>query len=871
MKRAFFAITVAILLASAALAQLPVCNVAAQIYDVNGQPRANFRITVVRIIKNGQLLSRTPITYTTNASGQVTISLPQTSTAYIYCNAYALDANGTAGVPLSIPAQSSAQLEALANLATVLTTLGDTLYSGMNGVPTRLAGNTTTTPNFLGQTGTGSASAAPAWWSLVAGANVGLSYNIVNKTVTISSTGGGGGGGSLTTREVDGSPSITTTTLEFNQANGLMLTDQGGGVARLGLSGVPYSALSLTSAILGGDLANDAVTFAKIQNLTTDRLIGRDTASSGDPEEIALAGSLVFTGSQSIQLSGDSASPGNSKYYGTNGSGTKGFYDLPTGGSPHNLLSGTHSDTTTGSVARGDLITGQGGSATWQRLAIGAANRALISDGTDAAWSTVTNAALANSSLTITAGAGLINGGSVALGGSTTLDIGAGTGILANANDVAVDQSFAPTWTGVHAYNPGTTPANAIVLDIAAIGSAGTRDSHNLLWRGRSDDGSAHAVEWRAFADMTSNAGASTFTVQSKVDAASFANRLTISDAGAVVATSFSGDGSALTALNASNLSSGTVSNSLLDSDLAALGNNSTNGIWARTGSGTGSARTITAGSSSITVTNGDGVSGNPTIDAVQNIQTTATPQFARLGLNGAAGSVTSLKITGPTINTDADATIAVMDSSWSLTKNDSNTRQFYGWKFKPTLNTGVSNANTTVNLLDVDTTNTAVTGVTTNLLKLSYGGTQALVVTSAGNTTVAGTFTATGAQTLTGNTTHSGNVTFNKATYSTAVGLTDASTIATDASLGNRYRVTLAGNRTLGNPSNPTDGQQIVWEIVQDGTGSRTISLDTKFALGTDITAVTLSTTANKRDFLTAIYNSTADKWFVVGFIKGY
>jgi hypothetical protein len=100
---------------------------------------------------------------------------------------------------------------------------------------------------------------------------------------------------------------------------------------------------------------------------------------------------------------------------------------------------------------------------------------------------------------------------------------------------------------------------------------------------------------------------------------------------------------------------------------------------------------------------------------------------------------------------------------------------------------------------------------------------------------------------------------------------LTDAATIATDASLNRNFRVTLGGNRTLGNPTNALDGQILTWEFIQDGTGSRTIALDTKFALGTDITAVTLTTTASKRDFLTAIYNSVADKFYVRGFIKGF
>jgi hypothetical protein len=57
---------------------------------------------------------------------------------------------------------------------------------------------------------------------------------------------------------------------------------------------------------------------------------------------------------------------------------------------PHNLLSTQHSDTTAGTVARGDLITGQGASATWSRLALGSSGYILRSDGTDAAWSPTT-------------------------------------------------------------------------------------------------------------------------------------------------------------------------------------------------------------------------------------------------------------------------------------------------------------------------------------------------------------------------------------------------------------------------------------------------------------------------------------------------
>jgi hypothetical protein len=59
------------------------------------------------------------------------------------------------------------------------------------------------------------------------------------------------------------------------------------------------------------------------------------------------------------------------------------------GASTHDLLSATHTDTAVGTVVRGDLITGQTATPAWTRLAIGAANRYLSSDGTDVAWGQV--------------------------------------------------------------------------------------------------------------------------------------------------------------------------------------------------------------------------------------------------------------------------------------------------------------------------------------------------------------------------------------------------------------------------------------------------------------------------------------------------
>jgi hypothetical protein len=81
-------------------------------------------------------------------------------------------------------------------------------------------------------------------------------------------------------------------------------------------------------------------------------------------------------------------------------------------------------------------------------------------------------------------------------------------------------------------------------------------------------------------------------------------------------------------------------------------------------------------------------------------------------------------------------------------------------------------------------------------------------------------------------------------------VTLSDAATIAVDMDTFINAVVTLTDNRTLGNPTNGKVGQTGVIRIVQDATGSRTLSYGTdwEFAGGT---APTLTTDANAEDLL--------------------
>jgi hypothetical protein len=112
---------------------------------------------------------------------------------------------------------------------------------------------------------------------------------------------------------------------------------------------------------------------------------------------------------------------------------------------------------------------------------------------------------------------------------------------------------------------------------------------------------------------------------------------------------------------------------------------------------------------------------------------------------------------------------------------------------------------------------------------------------------------------------------TFTGAVIPSVVTLTDAATIAVNAALGNQFTVTLAGNRTLGNPTGAVNGQLLLFAIRQDATGSRTLAYDTKFRFGTTISSITLTTTAAKTDYIGVRYHSSDDKFDVISVAKGY
>ena len=92
---------------------------------------------------------------------------------------------------------------------------------------------------------------------------------------------------------------------------------------------------------------------------------------------------------------------------------------------------------------------------------------------------------------------------------------------------------------------------------------------------------------------------------------------------------------------------------------------------------------------------------------------------------------------------------------------------------------------------------------------------------------------------------------------------LTDGATVSWNALTQQVAKLTLGGNRTLGSASSGVTGEFISLLVIQDGTGSRTVTWNAAYEFASD-TAPTLTTTANLGDLFVFRYNGS--KWLEVG-----
>jgi hypothetical protein len=107
------------------------------------------------------------------------------------------------------------------------------------------------------------------------------------------------------------------------------------------------------------------------------------------------------------------------------------------------------------------------------------------------------------------------------------------------------------------------------------------------------------------------------------------------------------------------------------------------------------------------------------------------------------------------------------------------------------------------------------------------------------------------------------GLIKFNDGAYNADATLTDGATITWDVGSSPVAKVTLGDNRTLSAPTNSVAGQFISIAVIQDATGSRTLTWNSAYEFTGDV-APTLTTTASKADIFVFKYNGTV--WLEVG-----
>jgi hypothetical protein len=340
-------------------------------------------------------------------------------------------------------------------------------------------------------------------------------------------------------------------------------------------------------------IANNAVTFAKVQQIATDKILGRDTSGTGVVEELNVGGGVEFTGSGGIQTSAFT------------GDVTK-----AAGGTAQTIASSAVTYAKIQDISAASRLLGRGAGA-------GAGVTQEISLGTGLSMSGTTLSASAAGTVTSVDASGgttgmAFSGGPVTTTGTLTL---AGTLAVANGGTGATTAAGALTSLGAYPNsNPAGYTSNAgTVTNVSATGGANISVA----------TGSTTPVISQVPATTTQN-GYMTSTQATKLDG--------IAAGASVTSVGVDGGTTGLTTTGGPITSSGTIT----------LG-----GVLSVANGGTSS----TSASSAISflagaTTNGQYLRGNGTVVQMSAIQAIDLPQIA---LGGSAVSGTLGVINGGT------------------------------------------------------------------------------------------------------------------------------------------------------------------------------------------------------------------------------
>ncbi len=227
--------------------------------------------------------------------------------------------------------------------------------------------------------------ATPTWQRVAHGTTSG-SYFKWNGADIVASTNAAAGPGSCTNQAVtalnaDASPTCTTLTSSYVDGTIEKAANKNAASGYAGLdSGSRIAKAQAPSTTVYTDASNTFSTGTQDMSAATATLPVKAGTDAGKP--------ATCTANKELYIKTDVTAGQQLFICNATGNGWNLVGDGGGAGANHNLLSTTHSDTTAGTVARGDLITGQGATPAWARLAKGSASQCLQMDGTatDIIW-----------------------------------------------------------------------------------------------------------------------------------------------------------------------------------------------------------------------------------------------------------------------------------------------------------------------------------------------------------------------------------------------------------------------------------------------------------------------------------------------------